>query len=152
MKKLNGVVLEGQVTVYNSNRDEYKIRYVDGSEENMNHRQVNSYIKRHKRNRRSIVRNAAKATPVLEQTNLYGETLSAKDSNTFGDVYPKQPEENCSIITYQNTGQQPFYRYDMKAIKTSKAFRESKASIALYAEVSIYEEKLEVNHRFNDRM
>ena len=152
VKNLNGVVLEGQVTVYNNNRKEYKIRYMDGSEENMNHRQVNENLKRYKRKRRYITRKKGKATSVIGQTNLYGEILSIKDSNTFGDVYPKQPAENCSIITYQNTGQQPFYRYDKKATKTSESFRNSKASIALYAEVSICEGKLEVNHRFNDRM
>ena len=152
VKKYNNVTYEGEVIMYNNERRTYKIRYLDGTEEEMNHQQVNTHLKRHRRNRRNNNRRRAIATSITGQTNLLGEVISDKDSNTFENEYPEFPAENCSIITYQNTGQQPFLMNDWKSTNTSKAFKNSNANIALYAEISLCEEKIPAGQKFNDRM
>ena len=67
-------------------------------------------------------------------------------------IYPEQPNNNSTIITFQNTGQQPYTRYSYKSSATTLAFRESHANIVLYAEISLNEQKLKLNEKFNDRM
>ena len=60
--------------------------------------------KARKRRRKQTAR--SKNTKVLRvQSTLAGENLVAKDSNSFGHEFPKQPILNSSIITFQNTGQ-----------------------------------------------
>ena len=86
----------------------------------------------------------------LEQADLNGESIAAKDSDTFGNEYPEKPNSNSTIITFQNTGQQPYRRYDYKSSATAQAFRKSHANIALYAEISLNEKKLKINEKFND--
>ena len=70
----------------------------------------------------------------LVQSNLQGEQIPAKYSELFGHSYPTRINNNCSIITYQNTGQQPKYGFNWKAKKTSRAFKNSRASVAMYTE------------------
>ena len=90
--------------------------------------------------------------PEIGQTNLHGEILSAKDSNVFGHNFPTKPDENCSIVTFQNVGKQPKSIYKHKGCQTSQAFRESKASIAMYSELLIDECQLPESKKFNNRM
>jgi hypothetical protein len=75
----------------------------------------------------------------LVQTNLLGEQMPAKDSKAFGHNYPKLLGDNSTIITFQNTGPQPASSYDHKAVQTACFFKESKTSVALYAETSFNE-------------
>ena len=150
IKKFEGVFYEGCVKSYESVNKKYRIEYEDGKEELMTHNEVKNSLK-NSRIRRGRVR-TRNITSRRGQSNLFGEILSSKDSDEFGDKFPKSPAENCSIITYQNIGQQPRSAFDRKSRETSKAFKKSKASIALYAELSICEEMLPVNEKFNDRM
>ena len=71
------------------------------------------------------------------QTDLHGERMPEKDSKAFGRNYPNKPFDNSSIITFQNIGRLPKSAFGHKSIQMSKAFKDSKASIALYAEPSI---------------
>ena len=88
----------------------------------------------------------------LEQSDLNGDSIAAKDSDTFGNDYPERPNNNSTIITFQNTGQQPYSRYSYKSSATALAFCKSHANIALYAKISLNEQKLKLNEKFNDRM
>ena len=86
------------------------------------------------------------------RANPYTEEQAAKDSEAFGDDYPPSPGKNCTLITFQNIGPQKDTFFDHKSDKTSKAFKESQAGIALYAEISLVESKLEAADRFSTRM
>ena len=88
----------------------------------------------------------------LVQTNLKGEQIPTKDSEFFGHFYPDRINTNCSIITYQNIGQQPRFGFTFKSKETSKAFKNSKASVAMYNETGLNEKQLERYDKFNDRM
>ena len=88
----------------------------------------------------------------MAQCNLRGEELPVIDSECFGHHYPTRINTNCSIITYQNVGQQPKYGFHYKAKETAKSFRDSKASIAMYNETELNQTKVERCDKFNDRM
>ena len=88
----------------------------------------------------------------MVQCNLRGEVLPVIDSEIFGHNYPTKVNTNCSIITYQNVGQQPKYGFQYKAKETAKSFRDSKASIAMYNKTGLNQTKLERCDKFNDRM
>ena len=150
IKNFEGVLNEGYVKSYDSVSKRYRIMYEEREEEYMTHNEVKNHLKS-KRIRRGRVR-TRNISSLRGQTNLFGDVLSSSDSNKFGDEFPEHPNENCSIITYQNIGQQPESAYERKSRETAKAFKMSKASIALYTELLICEEKLRVNEKFNDRM
>ena len=86
----------------------------------------------------------------LDQEVLHGDSLAVKDSDTFGNIYLESLNNNLTIITFQNVGQQPYWKYNYKSIETSKAFRASHANITLYAEISLNKQKLPINEKFND--
>ena len=88
----------------------------------------------------------------LVQATLQGEDLAAKDSEAFGDPFPPHPGKNCTIITFQNIGPQRYSLYNQTSTATSKAFKDSQAGIALYAECSLMESLLQAGNSFNDRM
>ena len=107
------------------------------------------------RKRRSDIAARSKNTRVLQvQSTLAGENLVAKDSNSFGHVFPKQPSLNCSIITFQNTGQMQQFVMSAKLEQIAKAFKQSNASVALYAEHSLNQKSKEIpmTERFHQRM
>jgi hypothetical protein len=83
---------------------------------------------------------------------LQGEDLAAKDSEAFGDIFPPQPGKNCTIITFQNIGPQCHSLHHLTSTATSRAFKDSQAGIALYAECSLVETLLPAGNGFNDRM
>jgi hypothetical protein len=78
--------------------------------------------------------------------------VAAKDSETFGDEYPTQPGKNCTLVTFQNIGPQRESLYTYTSTETAKAFHQSQAGIALYAECSLIESFLVEGNGFNDRM
>ncbi len=84
--------------------------YEEREEEFMTHNEVKKHLKS-KRIRRGRVR-TRNISSLRGQRNLFGDLLSLSDSNTFGDEFPESPAENCSIITYQNIGQQPELAYE----------------------------------------
>jgi hypothetical protein len=88
----------------------------------------------------------------LTQSNLHGEDMIAKDSESFGDTYPPNPRKNSSIIAFQNIGPQRFIPYHQTLAATSRAFKDSQAGIALYAECSLIESLLPAGNGFKDRM
>jgi hypothetical protein len=88
----------------------------------------------------------------LVQATLQGEDLAAKDSEAFGDIFPPQPGKNCTIITFQNIGPQRYSLHHPTSTATSRAFKDSQAGIALYAESSLMEMLLPAGNGFNDRM
>ena len=88
----------------------------------------------------------------LVQSNIQGEQLPTIYSIIFGHPFSTSPNYNYSIITFQNTSPQPNYSNTYKATGTSKTFVISNASVALYAEVSLIESKLEANEKLNDRI
>ena len=147
IKKFGGVPYEGIVKEYDDLTGWYKITYEDGDSEEMTKEEVINHLKQNKKIRRGRVRKQ-----ILGQSTLHGEILSAKDSECFGHEYPSEVNDYCSIITYQNIGQQPKSRYDRKAIKTATAFKASKASVALYTELSINEKGLSNDEKFDNRM
>ena len=148
MKKFGEVYNEGILKFYNPENKKYCVVYENSEEEDLTQSMIRNNLKRKRRSKKRT-RNI---TSLLGQRNLYDKVLSLKDSEAFGDEFPKSSDVNCSIITYQNIGQQPRQRYDKKAIDTSKAFKRSKTSIALYTELSICEEKIPPNEKFNDQM
>jgi hypothetical protein len=88
----------------------------------------------------------------LVQAALQGEYLAAKDSEAFGDVFPPQPGKNCTNITFQNIGPQRYSLHHPTSTATSRAFKDSQAGIALYAECSLVETLLPAGNGFNNRM
>ena len=88
----------------------------------------------------------------LIQSNLQGEQIPAKDSEMFGHSYPTRINNNYSIITYQNTSQQPKYGNSYKSKETLRAFKNSRSSVAMYTEIGLNEKKLEMYDKFNDKM
>ena len=88
----------------------------------------------------------------LVQSNLQGEQIPAKDSKLFGHSYPMGINNNYSIITYQNTDQQSQYGNIWKSREISRAFKNSRASVAIYTETGLNEKKLEMYDKFSDRM
>jgi hypothetical protein len=95
----------------------------------------------HRNNRNTLIQ----ATP-------QSEDLAAKDSEAFGDIFPSQPGKNCTIITFQYIGPQRYSLHHQTSTATSRAFKDSQAGIALYAECSLVETLLPAGNGFNDRM
>jgi hypothetical protein len=88
----------------------------------------------------------------LTQSNLQGEHMAAKDSESFRDTYPPNPGKNKTIITFQNIGPQRFSLYHQTSVATSRAFKDSEAGIALYAECSLIGSLLPAGNGFNNKM
>lgn len=126
-----------------------KITYSDGDQEELDHDEVNNFLENKNADNYETEQGNERR---LVQTNMHGFNLSEKDSEVFGHNYPKKPFENSSIITFQNVGQLPQSMYGRKSIQMSKAFKDSKANIALYAEPSLNDRFLNPNEKFNDRM
>ena len=84
----------------------------------------------------------------LAQTNLDGQNQEELHTESFGDNFSSQPGPNCSIISFQNTGQMNRYTTQPKSIQIAKAFQISNASVALYAEHSL--NKSESKFHFSD--
>ena len=90
----------------------------------------------------------------LAQTNLAGQNQEELDTKAFGDNYPTEPGPNCSIISFQNTGQMNRYTTQPKSIQIAKAFKISNVSVSLYAEHSLNESesKFHFSNSFHQRM
>jgi hypothetical protein len=88
----------------------------------------------------------------LVQATLQGKDLAAKDSEAFGDIFPPQLGKNCTIITFQNIGPQRYSLHHPTSTATSRAFQDSQAGIALYAECSLVETLFPAGNGFNDIM
>ena len=121
----DGHVYEGAVVGYNGSF--YRIYYnADNDSEDMDHSEVKKYLK-YKRTTQS-------SGSSLVQRTLTGDQITLIDSETFGHEYPSKPNDNCTIITFQNIGPQPQSAHSLTANLTAQAFKVSKASVALYAE------------------
>ena len=74
--------------------------------------------------------------------------MTIKDSEAFGSEFPDTPGPNCSIVTFQNTGQMDQYTLQTKSQQITEAFNESNASVAMYAEHCLHKtgEKTERFH------
>ena len=84
----------------------------------------------------------------MDQVTLWRVNIDATDGEAFDHFYPKYPGDDCLIITFVNAGQMPktvFREEGKKARAIAKAFKTSKASIALYAEVDINKSKFHLN-------
>ena len=143
--KINKVPYEGKIIGYKNSY--YKIRYNDDKETELSHQKVSSNLKdqiltSRQRRRKRQVDLVERQVKNLVQSNLQGEQIPAKDSELFGHSYPTRINNNCSIITYQNTGQQPKYGFYWKAKETSRAFKNSRASVAMYTETGLNEKKV----------
>ena len=150
-KKFGAINYNGFIRSYDESKKKYVVQYKNRNDtEDLSHNEVTKIIDTDptRRRRRDRIRNRTN----LDQQDLHGETLTAKDSDVFGNNYPEIPNNNSTIITFQNIGQQPQSKYDYKSIATSKSFRASHANIALYAEISLNEKKIKVGEKFNDRM
>ena len=88
----------------------------------------------------------------LVQTSLLGDSLPAKDSETFGHSYPENPNTGCAIITFQNIGPQPRDGFTRKAFANARAFRTGNVGVSLVAEHCLSGRGLELSHTFNQRM
>ena len=66
-----------------------------------------------------------------DQTTLAGENLAAKDSNSFGHEFSKQPTLHSSIITFQNTGQMKQYIMNEKSEQIATAFKKASKKATL---------------------
>jgi len=154
----------GRITSYDSKHGYYKIEYSDGDGEEMSHATVTKHLRKkyqyknhtnHNNNNNTNNNNnnnnntnnnnnnnnnhhSSRRRPLV-QTNLLGEQMPAKDIEVFGHNYPKSPGDNSTIITFQNTGPQPASSYNHKAVQTDRAFKDSKESVALYAETFLNE-------------
>ena len=60
--------------------------------------------------------------------------MATKDNEAFGNEFPTKPDPNCSIVTFQNTGQMDQYTLQAKSQQIAEAFKKSNASVAMYAE------------------
>ena len=168
-KTFSGQKYLGRIINYDARHKLYQIEYSDGDGEELDHEEVTPLLRRpyqHPRhwhnyhnnnpnnnnNHNSNTNNLNMRRRNLVQTNLLGEQMPAKDSDVFGHNYPISPGDNSTIITFQNTGPQPATSHAHKAIQTARAFKESKASVALYAETSLNELLIRPEHRFHSRM
>ena len=88
----------------------------------------------------------------LVQSNLAGEALSSKDSDTFGHQFPLTPNPNTTIVTFQNIGPQKNSGVNGKSTHNARAFKKSNAGVSLYAEHCLNESKLTVQDSFTYRM
>ena len=61
----------------------------------------------------------------IDQITLDGRNLAAKDSDSFGDEFPKRPTLHSSIITFQNTGQMKQYLMHEKSEQIATAFKKT---------------------------
>ena len=154
LKSFSGKNYLGRIINYDARHKYYRIEYSDGDGEDLTQEEVTPLLWKSYQNSRHWLnyhnnnsnnnnnlkinnnnRNARRRN--LVQTNLLGEQMPAKDSEVFGHNYPTYPGDNSTIITFQNTGPQPASSYAHKAVQTARAFKESKASVALYAETSL---------------
>lgn len=121
----DGHVYEGEVVSYNGSF--YRIYYnVDNDSEDMDHSKVKKYLK-YKQTTQS-------SGSSLVQRTLTGDQITMIDSEIFGhEEYPSKPNDNCTIITFQNIGPQPQSAYSLTAnlTITAHAFKASKASVAI---------------------
>ena len=104
-------------------------------------------LKSRQKKKKTTSRNDSAAKEYIVQTKI-----PAKDCKFFGHSDPTKINTNCSILTYQNTGQQPRYGYGWQSIETLRAFENSRASVAMYTKTSLNKKQLEWYDRFNDRM
>ena len=126
----------------------YKIKYSDGDGEELNHEEVEQRLE----NKNANNFETGRESRGFVQTDMHGDCMPEKDSEAFGHNYPKKPFDNSSIITFQNIGRLPKSAFGHKSVQMSKAFKDSNANIALYAEPSINDRFLNPNEKFNDRM
>ena len=150
-KNFEGINYNGFIRSYDESKNKYIVKYRNRDDtEELNHDKVTRIINTEppRRRRRDRIRNRTN----LDQQDLYGDTLVAKNSDVFGNNYSETPNNNLTIITFQNIGQQSYSKYDHKSIATSKSFRASHANIVLYAEISLNEQKIKVGEKFNNRM
>ena len=133
IKTVNGVPYEGEVIKYCDQY--YKIKYSDNDVEDLTHYQVTKYLKNKPLRQRQRKRNRKRSS--LVQTNLWGQQLDSFECEYFGDFYPSRVRSNSIIVTYQNIGQQPQFSWEYKSLEMSKAFRDSKTSVALYTETGL---------------
>ena len=148
IKRFNGVAYEGYISKYHERF--YVIKYSDGKTEQLTHYKVSKSLKNKIKKGRQRRRNRARSS--LVQSNLWGERIASNDSESFGDIFPISIERNHIIVTYQNIGQQPQFSHFNKSEETSKAFRGSNASLAMYTETGLNQWKLQPADRFNERM
>ena len=127
----------------------YTITYSDGDHEEMDHEEVERLLENRNADNYETGQNN---TRTLVQTDMHGYSLPEKDSEAFGHNYPSRPFDNSSIITFQNIGRLPRSAFGHKSIQMSRAFRDSKANIAMYAEPSLNDCLLNPNEKFRDRM
>ena len=139
----DGKLYEGKVVGYKDNF--YRIYYdADNDSEDMDHDEVRKYLK-YKRTTQSVGSS-------LVQRTLAGDVITIIDSETFGHEYPSKPNDNCTVITFQNIGPQPQSAYSITANLTATAFKVSKASVALYAEHGLNERRMRKQEQFFHRM
>ena len=139
----DGHVYKGEVVSYNDSF--YRIYYnVDNDSEDMDHSEVKKYLK-YKQTTQS-------SGSSLVQRTLTGDRTTIIDSETFGHEYPSKPNDNCTIITFQNIGPQTQSAYSLTANLTAHAFKVSKASVTLYAEHGLNNHQLRKPEQFFHRM
>lgn len=144
-------VFQGEII--QDNNPLYKIRYTDGDMEDLHHHQVQERICN--KASRIVNRHRKRDSFFMDQVTLRGVNIDATDGEAFSHFYPKYPGDDCLIITFVNAGQMPktvFREEGKKARGIAKAFKTSKASIALYVAVDINESKIPFNERFDQRM
>ena len=90
--------------------------------------------------------------PQFVQLTLHGDSLAAKDSDSFGHSFPQAPSYNSTIITFQNIGPQRRAAFMSMSKHNSRQFVKSNASVALFAEHCLNESKLLPCDLFNRRM
>ena len=139
----DGHVYKGEVVSYNGSF--YRIYYnVDNDSEDMDHSKVKKYLK-YKQTTQS-------SGSSLVQRTLTGDQITIINSEIFGHEYPSKPNDNCTIITFQNIGPQPQSAYLLTANLTAHAFKVSKASVALYSEYGLNDCRLRKQEQFFHRM
>jgi len=99
IKKFSGVPYEGKIVGYNGQW--YRVKFTDDDKEDLTHYQIRIRLKNRIKMPRERRRKRQRDT--LVQTNLRGQQLPSSDSEIFGHAYPTRINDNCSIITYQNT-------------------------------------------------
>ena len=137
IKEFEGFPYEGTVISFNGTY--YQILYSDKDCEEFTEAQVHQHLKNPPPRLRKRYRISG---PRFMQTTLSGEILDEKDSEVFGHNFPSKSKNNCSIITFQNIGQQSQSRDAENSRFVAKAFTASRASVALYAETCLNETKL----------
>jgi len=89
--------------------------------------------------------------PPMVQATIKGPSVESNDSEAYGHNFPKSPNINTTIVTYQNIGPQTETIWS-RAHHNARAFKSSNAGISFISEHGLNHYKIRNGHRYNNFM